>query len=256
MLRARFVAAITLLAGGLAHAHVQPSVDDNNRYIKLTPLGDRVRIAYTILYGEIPGARERARIDTDHDGVISEAEAGAFANRIAGEVAAALQLDIDGAARKVAWDETTMSVGTPQVAAGTFAVDLVMYACLPGARGRHRVGLRDNFRVPSPGEVEVLIEDVPGVTIERAHVGAVDDPTHDLWLPPPGAGLADDGLELVFVAGDRAPIAGGCAAAAPAGGTRVWPYVVAAAGAAVAVALALALRRRAKRNMMRGSAAS
>ena len=34
------VLALTVLS-----AHVAPSVDDNNRYLKVTPLGDRVRIA-------------------------------------------------------------------------------------------------------------------------------------------------------------------------------------------------------------------
>src|SRR6185369_12131192 len=37
---------------GRAAAHVAPSVGDNNRYLKLTPLGDRVRLAYTVFYGD------------------------------------------------------------------------------------------------------------------------------------------------------------------------------------------------------------
>ena len=48
--------AITLVTAQPARAHVAPSVDDNNRYVWVTPLGDRVRIAYTVLFGEIPGA--------------------------------------------------------------------------------------------------------------------------------------------------------------------------------------------------------
>ena len=40
------VLAITLVGlRGPAAAHVAPSVDDNNRYIKVTPAADRVRIA-------------------------------------------------------------------------------------------------------------------------------------------------------------------------------------------------------------------
>ena len=55
-----FVKARLLAVAG-RHArcrrHVAPSVDDNNRYLKVTPLGDGVRLAYTVFFGEIPGRR-------------------------------------------------------------------------------------------------------------------------------------------------------------------------------------------------------
>ena len=245
------MAAITLFSAVTARAHVQPSVDDNNRYVKLTPLGDRVRIAYTILYGEIPGARERQRIDTNRDGTISDAEARAFADVLAAEVAGALDLDVDGAPRPITWDETTLSVGTPAVAAGTFAVDLVAYPCLASARGRHRVVLHDRFRVPNPGEVEVMVESAPGVTIERSHVGAQHG--EDILLVGPGGPLADDGFEIVFVAGERAPVTGGCAVAEPPRASRAWLYAIGAAVGALVVAIAVVLalrRRRAKRHIV------
>jgi hypothetical protein len=243
------VAAITLFSATAARAHVQPAVDDNNRYLKVTPLGDRVRIAYTVLFGEVPGARERRRIDTDRDGTISEAEARAFADRLGADIADALQLDIDGSATRVRWDEVTLTTGTPTVNAGTFAVDLVTYACLASARGRHRVVLRDRFRIPNPGELEVIVEDSPGVTIERAHVGELDDPHNDILIVGPPAPLADDGLELVFVAGERAAVTGGCASAAEAAAaSRTWIYALGAAvvalGAGVVGAIVVRRRRR------------
>ena len=52
MRRVFLVVAITVAS---AAAHVSPSVDDNNRFLKLTPLGDRVRLAYTVLFGDNPG---------------------------------------------------------------------------------------------------------------------------------------------------------------------------------------------------------
>src|SRR5690348_13409378 len=92
------VVAITLLSG-----HVAPSVDDNNRYLKVTPLGDRVRLAYTVLFGQVPGATERRSIDANHDGQIDDAEAQAFADKIGSQVAATLDVDLDGAGQKVTW---------------------------------------------------------------------------------------------------------------------------------------------------------
>ena len=99
-MRRALVLAITL-ASGLAIAHVAPSVDDNNRYLKLTPQGDRVRLAYTVFFGEVPGATMRQAIDTSRDGSISEARArrsGAHRERGCG----ALEVTIDGAGR-VSW---------------------------------------------------------------------------------------------------------------------------------------------------------
>lgn len=243
------VLAITA-ASTAARAHVAPSVDDNNRYLKLTPLGDRVRLAYTILFGEVPGANARKDIDTDRDGTISDAEARAFADTIGKQVAAEVVLEIDGVAQPIAWASVDAGMGTPVVAAGAFSIDLVVYACLPRARGRHRVTVHDRFRVPSPGEVELIVEDSPDVAIERAHVGPIDDPAHDFRFAGPGGPLADDGLELVFVAGERAPVArdGTCVAARdPDARPTWWGYAVGGALGGVVLALVLALRQRRRR---------
>src|SRR5882672_9385245 len=97
MRRRILVAAITLAIAGGARAHVAPSVDDNNRYIKLTPMGNRVRLAYTVFFGEIPGAEARRSIDTNRDGTITEAEAQVFGTRVSSDVAGALDLEVDGA---------------------------------------------------------------------------------------------------------------------------------------------------------------
>jgi hypothetical protein len=245
--RLAFVLAITLVSSA-AYGHVAPSVDDNNRYLKVTPLGDRVRVAYTILFGEIPGAAERRRIDADGDGSISDAEARAFAGRIGAEVAAALQLDVDGAAQPVRWASVDASMQTPAVVAGTFAIDLVAYACFDEPRGRHRVMLRDRFTIATPGEVGASVEDSPGVTIERAHIGRLDEPGHDFVMPGPATPLADDGLELVFVAGARAPVASddSCPPPRSTRGWLVWAIGGALGGVALATTLVLVRRRRSR----------
>src|SRR6476659_5617187 len=84
------------LAAVQAAAHVAPSVDDNNRYLKLTPLGDRVRLAYTVFYGEVPGAAMRQQLDANRDGTIDDAESSAFGEKLAAEVAASIDVTVDG----------------------------------------------------------------------------------------------------------------------------------------------------------------
>ena len=243
------VVAITLLS-----AHVAPSVDDNNRYLKLTPLGDRVRLAYTVFFGEVPGAAERRTIDANRDGRIDDAEAKAFAESIAAQVAAALVVEIDGTATPVTWDTSEAGMGTPQVAAGAFSVDLIAYLCMPKLGGRHRVVVHDRFRIPRPGETEAKVEDgPPGVTIERAHVGPADDPTWDYRFAGPGGPLESDGLEVVFFVANSVAAGGDArctARTAPVASSRAWSawwLVGTICGSAVALAavlLAVRLRRR------------
>lgn len=197
--------AVTLHAA-LAAAHIAPSIDDNNRYLKLTPAADRVRISYTVFFGEVPGAQTRKTIDANHDGTISDDEASSFGTKIAGEVAPSLELTVDGKLQTVTWATVSVGMGSAKTDAGSFSVDLVAWACLPVARGKHTLLLRDRFRIPRPGETEAKVEDSPGVTIHHARVGTTNDPTHDYKFAGPGGPLADDGLDLEFTASDKAPL--------------------------------------------------
>jgi hypothetical protein len=235
-MRRLLVLAVTASAALPARAHVAPSVDDNNRYIKLTPQGDRVRLAYTVFFGEVPGAQTRPSIDGNHDRTISDAEAQTFGNHLAAEVAAALDVNIDGTQHPVTWNQVAVGINTPSIAAGSFSVDMIAYLCL-GSGPHHRVQVRDRFRLLRPGETEVKVEDSPGIAIEHARVGPADDPSHDYRFVGPGGPVADDGLDLAFTVSAKAPVGGeGCKAAAGAtsrggGSLRIlWFAILAAVG--------------------------
>jgi hypothetical protein len=202
--RAISVAAALAVWAAPAAAHVAPSTDGNNRYLKLTPLGDRVRLAYTVFYGEVPGAEMRKAIDADRNGTIDDAESQAFGTQLAAEIARALEVTVDGARQSVAWSEVVVGMGTLRVVAGTFSVDLVAWLCLAVPRATHTVLLRDRFRIARPGETEVKVEDSPGVTIDHARIGIDDDLGYDYKIIGPGGPLEDDGLDLQFTAGDKA----------------------------------------------------
>jgi hypothetical protein len=235
------VVAVTVLSG-----HVAPSVDDNNRYLKITPLRDGIRLAYTVFFGEIPGASERRAIDENRDGRIDEAEANRFAAKLGAQVAEALDLSIDGMSQRVHWDLVSAGMGSDAVVAGSFSIDLVAFAC-GSAAATHKILLRDQFRIPRPGETEVKVEDSPGVTVQRAHVGPADDPTRDFRFAGPGGPLSDDGLELEITATDKSPAvpAGKCGPAPePAKPTHSKLGLIAIAGAVVLGAGALLVFRR------------
>ncbi len=243
-------AALAVVAITLLSAHVAPSVDDNNRYLKVTPLRDGVRLAYTVFFGEIPGASERRSIDANRDGRIDDAEAKRFADRLGAQVAAAVDIEVDGTSHRIRWDLVSPGMGSDAVAAGSFSIDLVAFVCGTGG-SEHHVRVRDQFRIPRPGETEVKVEDSPGVSVTRAHVGPADDPTHDFRFAGPGGPLSDDGLELAYAARDQTPTipSGKCDAVAAAthdGGS--WGLAIAVVGGAIVLggAALLVLRRKAR----------
>jgi hypothetical protein len=245
MSRWLLVLAITL-GTAPAQAHVAPSVDDNNRYIKLTPLGDRVRLAYTVFFGEIPGKLTRATLDTNHDGTISDAEGQAFGTGLAAEVAAALDVAIDGKQLPIAWAEVSVGMGTPDADGGAFSVDLVAWLCLPSLRGKHQLLLHDRFQLTQPGETEIKVDDAPGVAIEHGRVGHADDPSFDYKFVGPGGPLADDGLDIVFVASDSAPVSSDatCADVARSGNSATLVVVVIAIALVLGGVAFVVIRRR------------
>jgi hypothetical protein len=238
-------ALANLLAAGLAAAlvspaaaHVAPAIGDNNRYLKLTPLGDRLRLAYTVFYGEVPGGGMRQAIDANHDGTIDDAEREAFGGQLARDVAAAVVLTIDGAPRPVAWSQVVVGLGTPKVAAGAFSVDLVAWLCLTTPRGKHAVLLRDHYPLARPGETEVVVEDSPGVAINATRIGGAEDEAHDYKLVGPSGALDTDGLELQFTAGDKAAVTGDAVCRGDAARLSLPAGVIVGAGAVVAFVLA------------------
>lgn len=239
------VAVVALGAAPPASAHVAPSFDVNNRYLKLSPLGDRIRLAYTVVYGDLPGAAARRSLDTSGDGQLSDEEGDAFGRALAAEVAPALTVTVDGAPLPVTWAEVHVGLGTPTTAAGAFSVDLIAWLCLP-AGDRHTLVLRDRHALPSPGETGVRIEDGTGIRVEAARLGAEALPTLDASWQGAGGPLADPGLTIAFAVLPAAPRPhdGMCGAAATAAAPpRLWRWALPAVFVAMVGATAVFVRR-------------
>lgn len=249
------LAAWAARAAPRAEAHVTPAIGDNNRYLKLTLLGDRLRLAYTVFYGEVPAAAMRRALDVDHDGAIDDAETQAFGGRIARELTAAVAITIDGVPQPVAWTEVVVGMGTPSAAAGAFSIDLVAWLCLAAPRGTHAVLLRDGFRLDRPGETEVKVEDGPGVTIDASRIGGAEDEAHDYKLVGPSGALETQGLDVRFTAGAKAIVAGDAVCPGDRRARALPTGVIVGAAAVTALVLAglASLLRRARRAPGRGN---
>jgi hypothetical protein len=247
------IIAVALVATGPARAHVQPSPNENNRHLKLTPLGDRVRLAYTIYFGETPGAALRREIDKDRSGTVDDDEAAAFGRRMAAEVRPAVSATLDGRPAVLAWTDVDVGMGTPEVRAGSFAIDLVGAICLP-SRGAHELVVRDEYALPIPGETELQVETGLGVTVERVTLGGALVGGDDVRIRGVGGPLAI-GWAIKLTVGDAAPAGGGAcgatAARSPATASARWWIAVLVGAVAAAGVIAFAIVRRSARRRPR-----
>ena len=241
--------AIGLLCALPSFAHVAPSERENNRYILVAPLGDRVRLAYTVYMGQVPGRQARARMDANRDGRIDEDEARKYGEQVAAQSAPRLSLAVNGVPVPIRWEEIDVGLGQPVTAAGAFAVDLIAWICLEQPRERltHRLRLRDGFHLPDPGESELRAEESPGVRIVRSHLGPGSDTLRldYRWTGGPGQ-LETTGYDLEFVVDPALALYGGeaCGAESSAHGrSRPWLLLVPAV-ILVAAGTWLVMRRR------------
>jgi hypothetical protein len=171
------------------YAHVAPSPDADNRYLKITLLPDHARIAYLVFFGERPGARARVRMDRDHDGVLGPEEARAFGEAVRDEVGPRVALEADGVPVSASWEVADVGLGSPSVHGGAFSVDLVAKVPLRHGVAAHTLWVADRFRPPVPGEVEWLLEPAPDVTLDAAFPGRQGRGLQTRYADPSGAAL-------------------------------------------------------------------
>lgn len=238
------VILLTAASAKTAKAHVAPSVNENNRYVKLTVFGDRVRLAYILYIGEIPGQAARQRLDKDGDGLVSEGESASFRDRWAKQVAASLHIEVAGQELPVHWSRAEVGLGDPRTSAGAFSLDLVAWLC--PASGATELSLSDDLHLPEPGETELLAEESPGVAITRAVLGG-EEGTRFRWTG--AGGPIEEGFQLAWKAdADAPPAPGRCSEPGGDQGPSAWRWwplaAVGAALVAVLAALVIIKRRR------------
>ena len=160
MRRARalvLVAALVVLALAPAMAHVGPSPNANNRYLTVVAEPGAIRVVYTLFFGERPGAAARARMDREGDGVLSSEERRVFGEEIGAQLAAGLEIELDGEPVDIEWRRVDVGLDRAAVEGGAFSIDLEVLLCFE-PRGEHTLRVVDGFRMPPVGEGALTLE--------------------------------------------------------------------------------------------------
>ncbi len=194
------VILVIVLPRSVVLAHVGSDEKTNNRYYKLTPMSDRVRVAYTIFFGRQPSLEIRRGMDLDGDRKISNSEKNSYREQLAREVFKVVSVELDHSPSEVKWSEVTLGLGGDSIFDGPFSIDLIGSVCLvsPAPDTRHHLVFRESLRLPVPGETELHLDPAPGVDIRKSILDKAPLVGNEKrWTG--GAGPVTNGYELEFL---------------------------------------------------------
>jgi hypothetical protein len=187
-----------LLESGV-HAHIGSSEKVNNRYYKLAPMADRVRIVYTIFFGREPSAELRREMDTDRDGMLSASEVATFAGALQSDVVGSTAATLGANDTEIYWQPIDLGIGRATTSGGAFSADLVGTVCLTQSSPteEHRLIFVDGLVLPKPGESELRLDPAPGIRIVESRLGGREVGAGHKWQG--GAGPVAQGYQLSFL---------------------------------------------------------
>ncbi len=221
-----FLLSASLLSG-VASAHVSSSETTNNRYYKLTPMSDRVRLAYTIFFGSEPSLVTRRQMDVDHDGVLSGQEVTAYGQRIADELFASVSFLQSGQEAEILWQDIDVGMDDFTVGGGAFSVDFIGTVCLEhqGLGSVHELLFRDRMRLPSSGESELSMAPAPGIRLTETTLDGRPAGDIEKWQGGPGPAQTGYGFRFVVDTQDMAVLDKSCAPAKDES-RALWPWTL------------------------------
>ncbi len=151
-----------------ARAHPEAAPARTNRYLQVTLLESRARLAYTLLIGERPAFFLRQAADGNRDGRIDPTERASLLDTVATTVERSLELRLDGRPLVARFAERD-STGDDSVAAHALGVDL--FAFVEAGPGVHELVVHDRYEPRDEGESEVTFDASPGVQLLATFTG-------------------------------------------------------------------------------------
>src|SRR5262245_14081669 len=182
-----------------------------NRYAAAHVAAQVVTVRYVVDMAEIPTFQEIRRIDSDGDGVLEAGERDAYLARVPDELAANLELTVDGT--RLALSPGARSLEEPPGAGGlpTLRLDITYVAALRAVRGA--VELNDRNFSGRPGWQEMVADADRGIVLAGSTVPRTDQSQalraypQDLLASPPQVTTARFRLQAGEPATEPAPAA-------------------------------------------------
>lgn len=232
-----------------ARSHPQFALSTVNRYGRLVLRGGDARLFYTLMIGDVPAQALRQQADRDRSGSLDAEEQAALAALLAERVRIGVSLSRGGAPIALRWEAAALKLDKPEVAPTAFPLELGAVFPLD-LHQPAELRYEDRVEQAPVGEVELRLEEAPGVRIEAAYEGLTPPAQGERRMlfqtyGPPRSSLSDRSVH-VRVASLVPPKPPAGEASDPLRGSRT-PTLLAAAGAALLLiggALAVWLRRR------------
>lgn len=144
-----------------------------NRYTRIEPGTDAIRLRYVIDMAEIPAFQELATIDTDRNGAVSEAEGAAYIERSLPQLVAGLHLTLDGKPAALRLVERRLSFPEGQGGLKTLRLEADLLAALPAGTKQVAAEYRDTNFAERLGWQEVVVRP-SGVALLESSVPQAD----------------------------------------------------------------------------------
>jgi nickel/cobalt exporter len=170
-------AALLALTGGAGTAAAHPLGNFTvNRYARVEPGADRVRVVYVVDMAEIPTFQEMSALDRDGDRQVSAAERRAYLDRRLPELARGLLLIVGGQPLRLEVESGAVALTEGEGGLPILRIDAVFTAPLPAqARsGLLDARLRDTNYDNRAGWKEIVVRGTGGAAVRASSVPAAD----------------------------------------------------------------------------------
>ncbi len=173
MRRLQILVPVVLLAAGFSSGHPL-GIFSVNRYARIEPGRDAIRLFYVMDVAEIPSIQEFTRVDVNGDGTADEAEKDRYAAGKAGELARSFQLTLDG--RQVDLRPIQHELSFPEGQGGLRTTRLTAtfeYSLVAGTQA-HDLRFVDHNFDDRIGWKEIIIRPLPGVEVSQSSASQED----------------------------------------------------------------------------------
>jgi len=144
-----------------------------NRYARLEPDGQTMRLLYIVDMAEIPAHQERTLIDTNGDGTLTPAEAATYSTAQVAALQANLHLTLNGDALSWRVVDHTLTFPAGQAALPTLRLVIHYTADLPAA-DHWQASFRDDNYPDRIGWQEVIVRPTDGATLVESTAPTTD----------------------------------------------------------------------------------